>query len=122
MNNHNHENCSCHAHHDHHCHCHESECGCTHEHVELNKRDLIIFVFTAIVFVLSVILKSQIVALMAIIVCGFKIFAGGIKSLARLKFDENTLILIAVIATVIMKEYTEGYLITLLFGIGQFHE
>jgi Cd2+/Zn2+-exporting ATPase len=122
MNNHNHENCSCHAHHDHHCHCHESECGCTHEHVELNKRDLIIFVFTAIVFVLSVILKSQIVALMAIIVCGFKIFAGGIKSLARLKFDENTLILIAVIATVIMKEYTEGYLITLLFGIGQFLE
>lgn len=122
MNNHNHENCSCHAHHDHHEHCHDGKCSCGHEHIELNKTDLIIFVCTAVVFVLSVILKLQIIGLMAIVVCGLKIFATGIKSLAKLKFDENTLILIAVIATVIMNEYTEGYLITLLFGIGQYLE
>ncbi len=126
MNDHNHENCSCHAHHDHHSHCHEGECCCGHEHAKFDKKDLIIFVSTAFVFILSAMLNlgvlSQIIALMAIILCGFKIFASGIKSLVKLKFDENTLILIAVIATIIMKEYTEGYLITLLFGIGQYLE
>ena len=110
--------CHCHDEHTHHHH----NCSCGTEHADLGKKDLYIFALSLIAFVMYLFLNNTFLAIAAIIICGAKIYAHAVKSLAKLKFNENTLILIAVISTVLMREFAEGYIITLLFGIGQYLE
>ncbi len=65
---------------------------------------------------------SSVICAVAIVLCGYEIFLHGVKSLIKLKFDENTLILLAVISSVIMREQNEAFLITVLFSLGEFLE
>lgn len=56
------------------------------------------------------------------LVCGYKIFLNGIKSLFKLKIDESTLLAVAVAASFCLGEYFEACLVTLLFAIGELLE
>jgi len=123
---HKHGECCTHKHHE---HKHDStcSCGCSHTHHHYSKKDLTIKGVSVVLFVISILLEayptlSLLICLLATLLCGYEIFAEGIKSLARIKFDENTLIVLAVVASFIMKEQHEGYFITVLFSIGQFLE
>lgn len=55
----------------------------------------------------------------AVIVCGYKVFRLGFKSVLKLRLDENTLMTIAVIAAFCIGEFAEAALVTLLFAIGE---
>jgi len=118
-------NCNHHSHEEH-SFCHNDGCGCGHEHAETGKSDIVMCALSVILFIISVLIKnnvlSAIVCISSVILSGYKIFALGIKALPRLKFDENTLIVIAVLASVILEEFHEAYFITLLFSIGNFLE
>ncbi len=118
---HNHEHC-CHDSHEHeHC-CHDTHsCGCTHHHHTDLKSDIIIYAISFGLFLISILTEgvlSAIFAIIATLVCGKSIFTQGIKSIFKLRFDENTLILVAAFASILLKEYSEAYIVTLLFGIG----
>lgn len=121
---HTHEGCGCHGHHEH--NGHDCGCGHSHSHMEYSKKHILIKGLSLILFALSLSIKGQIipwiVCTIAVIICGYEFFVQGIKSLIKLKFDENTLIVIAALASIIMKEQNEAYLITVLFSLGQFLE
>ena len=57
-------------------------------------------------------------SLIATVLAGYKIF---LKSL-KLKIDETTLLVIAVISAFILGEFTEGAMVTVLFAIGELVE
>ena len=111
-------NCECRSHH---------ECGCRHEHHNKGKSDLIRYAISGLLFVISffsgsVPFLSQGIKLTAVILCGYKILFYGIRSLIKIKFDENTLMAVATIASAIMGDFSEAYLIVLLFSIGEYME
>lgn len=58
----------------------------------------------------------------SVLVCGYKVIISGIKSLFKLKPDENALMAIAVIAAFCIGEFMEASLVTLLFSIGELLE
>lgn len=58
----------------------------------------------------------------AIITCGYSILFYGVKSLLKLKFDENTLMSVAAIASAVMGDFNEAFLIVILFSIGEYLE
>ena len=121
---HSHHHGECHTHHHEECHCHTS-CGCTHEHHEADKGSVALMILSALIFGLSFLadgILPLIITITAIAVCGHRIFISGIKSVIKLRFDESVLITIASVSAVILGEYHEGYLIILLFSIGEFLE
>ncbi len=71
----------------------------------------------ALVFAAVIILFSA-----AALISGYRVFWKGIKSAARLRLDETTLLTIAVIAAFCLGEYFEGAMVTLLFSFGEFIE
>ncbi len=127
---HSEEGCCSHSHHHEGCGCehnHHDGCGCSHSHHNYNPRNLITKGIAVIVFIISLLtadfgVVSTLLSAVAIVLCGYEIFWQGIKSIVKLKFDENTLILLAVISSVIMQEQNEGFLITVLFSVGGFLE
>ncbi len=122
---HGHDHCGeCHHEHKHE-HEHEhGDCCCGHSHEHAEKPNYIIYLVSLAVFAISFILGeiAFIAQIIAVLICGYSIFKTGIKSLAKLKFDETTLILIAAAAAICMGEYSEAYFITLLFTIGEIIE
>ncbi len=124
--NHGDGNCNHHSHEEHGCSCHGGGCDCGHEHAELGKTDLLVCTISVILFIVSVLLNnvvfSAILCTLAVILCGCKIFAVGIKALLKLRFDENTLIVIAALASIMLGEFHEAYFITILFTIGNLLE
>lgn len=124
--NHKHDSC-CHEHHHEHNHEHHhehGECCCGHEHAHSEKPNYVAYIISIILFAVSFAFTrfSYIFVIDAVLICGFPVFKNGISSLAKFKFDESTLILVAVIASVCMKEYSEAFLITLLFSVGELIE
>ncbi|MBQ8587938.1 MAG: cation-translocating P-type ATPase, partial [Clostridia bacterium] len=123
--NHGDNHCHHHSHKEHQCY-HNDGCGCGHEHAEISKSDIVLCGVSVILFIASALIKSNvmsaIICVTSVIFSGYKIFAMGIKALLKFKFDENTLIVIAVLASVILGEFNEAYFITLLFSIGNFLE
>ncbi len=129
---HEHENCSCHDthNHDHCCHdthnhehcCHDTHsCGCAHHHHADSGSEIRAYAISLVLFVISLLTEgvlSAILAITAALICGKNIFIQGIRSIFKLRFDENTLIVVAACASILLKEYSEAYIVTLLFGIG----
>ncbi len=144
-----HHNCGCNHHHEaesHECGCnhhHEAEshecgcghhhednnhgCGCGHEHHQNSNADIIRYIISALTFVTSffvtdIMYLSPILKTASAIICGYKILWRGIKSLIKLKFDENTLMAIAAVSASVMGDFNESYLIVILFSIGEHME
>ncbi len=121
---HEHE-CDCHGHE----HYHSHECGCGHSHRKADSADKMIIGiaalltaagFAAVLFggdtVAAVLLSAA--AITAVI----RPAAYGAKRLLRLSLDENALLAIAVAAAIIIGEYAEAALVSLLFAVGQYIE
>jgi len=142
---HNHkDNCSCNTDHHDGFHCHNDKhhhdtshshcsehhhcnhgCSCGHGTHKATKNELVLYGVSVILFLISLLTSNSVALILSIaatIICGYKIFTQGIKSLLKLKFNENTLIVIATISSFALGEYHEAYLITVLFSIGEFLE
>lgn len=116
-------------HHEHHEHHHEHGgcgcAGCSHEHGadENTKRDIIIVLICAAVFVLSFIPALSPfgiwICLAAAVIAGRETLWEGIQGIFHLKFGEEALMTIAVIAAFIIGDYKEGAMVALLFSLGE---
>lgn len=59
---------------------------------------------------------------LSILCVGYKMLFHGVKHIFRLKFDENALMTIAIIAAFLVQEYPEAAAVAILFYIGEFLE
>lgn len=116
--------CSCCSHEE---HTHSSSveaCGCGHEHEHstVGKTALFLTASGAILIVLSFLpLLSSIkdwLLIAATLLCGFSTFKNAFHSLKKLRIDESLLLLIAVVAAVILKEFFEAAMVSVLFRLG----
>lgn len=123
---HEHEHAHCCEHEHGHEHCHE--CGCGHCHNDEEEPHVKLYIISAVIFALSFFARNITVGALniqfiiiaaATLLCGFDIFKNGLKSIAKFRFDESTLILVAVVSAALMREFNEMYMITLLFAIGE---
>ncbi len=133
---HHEEGCSC----GHHHHSHEGEhSSCNHSHgqaavgssrkkapISNNAFLLGSLIISALLMVAGMFLEQQwlraVVYGAAALLSGYKIYWTGLKSILRLRFDENLLVLIAVVAAFCIGEYPEAALVSLLFRAGNFLE
>ena len=60
--------------------------------------------------------------LLATLTAAFPLLWGGVKKICRLKFDETSLLTIAVIAAFLIGEYSEAVMVTILFRVGNLIE
>ncbi|MDQ5983047.1 MAG: Cadmium, zinc and cobalt-transporting ATPase [Eubacteriales bacterium SKADARSKE-1] len=65
---------------------------------------------------------SAIFAVLSIIICGYKIFFDGVKSILKLKLDETSLMTIAIIAAFFIGDTVDAVIVILLFRIGSLLE
>lgn len=104
-----------------HCHVNENE---TEE--KLNKKDIILYIISIIIFILTfipILENYKIWAyLLVIILSGYKLIIEGIKNIFKLNFEEDTLMTIAVIAAFALGEFPENCMVVLLFRLGEFLE
>lgn len=122
---HEHENCTT-------THEHTREntgCACSHEHnhtQKISKKDIIILIVSTLLFIIALIVPVDIIKIItfasSVLLAGFDLFIKGFKSIIKFKFEENTLMLIAVIASFILGEYPEACIVTILFKLGEFIE
>ncbi len=102
-------------------------CGCGHDHShEAEKKEYIalgagIVIVAVAMFMPNDVLK-MLITLLGVITAGFRTFLDGIKSIAKFKFDETSLLTIAVIAAFALGEYFEAAAVTLLFQAGEILE
>ena len=88
----------------------------------MNYKDLIKIVLSIILFILSFIFKdfSFIFILIAYLIISLEIIIQVIKNLIKGElFDEEFLMVIATVGAFLIKEYTEGFLVMLLYQIGE---
>lgn len=127
--------CSCDHEHEHeheheaNCSCsqNETDCDCGHSHGEdFEKKSLVFIAISAVLFIASFFLKNNIaLAIILLIACllpGYKIFLTGAKGLLRFRFDETTLLFVAVLVAFILGEYREAAAVSLLFCVGEYFE
>lgn len=111
--------CNVHKH-DEHSHHHE------HNHEESSKLDIILYIISVIVFVISFIPVFENfrfwIYLIVVALSGYKLIFEGIKNIFKLNFEEETLMTIAVIAAFVLGEYPESCMVVLLFRLGEFVE
>ncbi len=124
LNSHTKSHCSCHCNHNNH---HNHACGCGHEHEEKSKADILRYIISGILVIIALIITdfvyiSKALMIAASVLCGYKILWQGLKSILKFKFDENTLMAIASLSASIMGDFVEGYMIVLLFSIGEHME
>lgn len=104
-----------------HCHVNENE---TEE--KLNKKDIILYIISIIIFILTfipILENYKIWAyLLVIILSGYKLIIEGIKNIFKLNLEEDTLMTIAVIAAFALGEFPENCMVVLLFRLGEFLE
>lgn len=123
------ESCSCGHDHDHdHGGC-AGGCGCGHEHSHdkpVTKSDITLLIISTVVFGLALAVPNEIVKIalyaVSVLIAGYDLFLNGFKLLFKLKFEENVLLLIAVIASFALGEYPEACIVTILFKLGGFLE
>lgn len=110
----------CENHHHEHGHHHE------HEHKESNKVDIILYIISIIIFILTFIPFFENIRfwmyLVVVLLSGYKLFFEGIKNIFKLNFEEETLMTIATVAAFILGEYPESCMVVLLFRLGEFIE
>ena len=117
-------------------------CGCSHCHIELggqeeepsvSKKNITLLIISAALFFISILFPlvfkdfggsgvQALVFLASTLLAGYELFWTGLKSLIHLKFDENVLLFIAVIASFALGEYPEACIVTILFQLGEFLE
>lgn len=139
MSNRSHEHTHSHEHHHEHNyeHCCDNHtpdnhgCGsCGHEHFEEHKTENRIKIITsAILFILGYVLSEYINApdyvyklcfVVAYILVGFEVVRDALEGIINGKiFDENFLMTIASLGAFVLKEYSEGVAVMLLFAIGE---
>lgn len=104
-----------------HCHVNENEIE-----EKLNKKDIILYIISIIIFILTfipILENYKIWAyLLVIILSGYKLIIEGIKNIFKLNFEEDTLMTIAVIAAFTLGEFPESCMVALLFRLGEFLE
>ena len=61
-------------------------------------------------------------SLVAALLSGYRTFIKGFKNVVKLRFDETTLMTIAVIAAFCLGEFVEAAMVSILFSIGEFIE
>lgn len=91
------------------------------------KLDKILYVISIIIFIITFIpiipetIKITLYVL-TLLLAGYELFIEGIKNIFNLKFEEDTLMTIAVIASCCLGEFREACLVILLFCLGEFIE
>ena len=81
---------------------------------------VIIFLITFIPFVPESVKIGMYIA--TLLLAGYELFIEGIKNIFRLRFEEDTLMTIAVVAACFLGEFREACLVVLLFCLGEFIE
>ena len=88
-------------------HCHQCEIERREENGRLEK---VLYLLSIIIFIVSFFIENNIaqIILYAITIglCGYEVLTSGIKNIFRLKFEEDTLMTIAVISAFILVEFT----------------
>lgn len=122
---------SCHNHGEHgHCACHGHEthdsCGCghSHSHKKDEKLSVPITLLGAILIAVSFIpifsaAVKTVLLISATVICGIPVFLDALKALKNKEIGETVLLLIAVIAAVLLGEYFEAAVVTVLFRVGE---
>lgn len=102
-----------------HCHMHHHE-----EENKLDKKEIILYIISLMIFILTFIPLFQqykiMMYLLVVILSGYKLILEGINNIFKLKFEEDTLMTIAVIAAFCLREFPESCMIVLLFKLGEF--
>lgn len=126
--------CHCHEENEHnhnhgHDHCADIDacgCGCGHEKSE-SKLPVVAVVCGALLTALSflpflneTVGKTMLIA--AVIICGLPTFRSALLSLKNRKINESLLLLIAVVAAMILGEFTEAAAVSVFFRIGELLE
>lgn len=122
---------SCHNHGEHgHCECHGHEthdsCGCghSHSHKKDDKLSVPITLLGAILIAVSFIpifsaAVKTVLLISATVICGIPVFLDALKALKNKEVGETVLLLIAVIAAILLGEYFEAAVVTVLFRVGE---
>lgn len=99
---------------------------CNHHHEKESKKDIVMYIISIIIFILSffpIFSEYKIILyLVTIIFSGYELIIEGIKNIFKLNFEEDTLMTIAIIAAFILGEYPESCMVILLFKLGEFIE
>lgn len=127
---HTHEHCNCgcneHEHHHEHSHGHSEDehkkSKINLELVEIIAAVAFLFVGLALRFVNIPQWISSVFMAASAAVSGYRIVIKGIKSVVKLKLDENVLTAVAVIAAAFIGEFFEAAAVTVLFSIGEMLE
>ena len=122
----------CHDHEHEHCHCHnheETSCGCGRCHGEKENGKLSVIVLaagvavTALTFLPFINVSFRGILLAAVTsVCGFPVFRHALKAIKNKEIGETVLLFVAVIAAVLLGEFFEAAMVTVLFRIGELLE
>ncbi len=121
------ESCSCHSEHNH------SNCGCSHEHnhENVNKKEFAFKIISAGILFAAGWIMSEFTSVpeyvylicfgISYIIVGFKVVKEAVEGLLHGSFfDENFLMTVASLGAFVIKEYSEGCAVMLLFTIGEF--
>lgn len=138
---HEHENCDCHEHEHENCDCHDHDhehgvsfCECGHDEKETKKyvkSKIIELSASIIIFIVGAILSgiettkeaSSYVLIMAYAIAGYDVILNGITKIFKGKpFTEDTLMMLASVAAILLNETLEAAGIMILFGIGETFE
>ncbi|MCI9413496.1 MAG: cadmium-translocating P-type ATPase, partial [Clostridia bacterium] len=114
--------------------------ACNHEHCtqhhhskeeleekEDKKKEIILYLVAVVLFLITFIpilpegIKITFYVL-TLLVSGYELFLEGIKNIFHFKFEEDTLMTIAVIAACCLGDFREACLVVLLFSLGEFIE
>ncbi len=110
-------------------HEHEHE----HEHGEGGRLEKILLVSAVVLGVAALVLHLTVktdaaywitlaLSAAAALLSGYETFIRGIKTAVKLRFDETTLMTIAVIAAFCLGDFVEGAMVSILYAIGEFIE
>jgi len=117
-----------------HCHPHDEHCETDthddhhHEHGEIDKKDIVMFVAGAVLFVAALFtdkgsMYELALFLAAYLLVGWEILYSAVRNIMRGSwFDENFLMSIATIGAFAIGEYPEGVAVMLFFRIGEFFQ
>ena len=116
--------------HEHHDHCDGCcECGHEHHHEEIDKKSIILLIIGAVLLAVSFIpieaiqnFPRDVMRIACIVICGLPIFKAAVKNIKSLEIDEKVLLVIAVAAACLIREFAEAAAVTLFFRIGEYME
>lgn len=112
-------------------HCHADDGGCScgggHSHDKpVAKRDIVLLVCSVAAFIPALLISNPlakgVLFTSSALLAGYDLFWLGLKQLFKLKFEENVLLLIAVIASFALMDFPEACIVTILFKLGSFIE